>query len=489
VSQAPQCQFHYEGKVFDSSTAVRLLGLPERVTIVVIMESSSSVFSIPDGALAKSERSPADDEYLVALVCGRGPPIDVVSFARNAKASADRNDSTGQSTFGYCLQNGFGLSRDSPRAAHYYRLSAEQGNALGELRFGFCLEKGFGVAVCIPDAIQYFERALRHGHVEANFALRRCRNHTKRDDRGERPFETESFFSNPSRLPSNNLRNFSRQIPLKQLAVRESFQIDLFEDPENHSQTVVKMFHFSKSDPTERIAKELAILTEVRLRCFPRFVCWSPPFFEGRDEVAGQIGTEFCPNGSLDKVLELVRFGKVPSFWTHTNIAKLIVGTAIGLGHLHSLGIVHTDVKPENLLIDSEFQVRINGFSKARVDILQEQVRTHEPTPLYSAPEMFDEKQKKTGKVDVFSFAVIVLEILIGSASLREGSSQAICALWEVSANSAIKMAIERCWSRRPDDRPSFDEVVADFRTGEFKVYPDVDSNEVDLYTKSLCLD
>jgi hypothetical protein len=50
----------------------------------------------------------------------------------------------------------------------------------------------------------------------------------------------------------------------------------------------------------------------------------------------------------------------------------------------------------------------------------------------------------------------------------------------------SIKRVIERCWSLHPDERPLFDEVVAELRIGQFKVYPDVDSVEVESYLDGL---
>jgi serine/threonine protein kinase len=290
--------------------------------------------------------------------------------------------------------------------------------------------------------------------------------------------EAERVLSDPSRLPSNCLKCFDNHTLVEQLAAKSSTKVELVQDPETHSLIVVKTYRHPDDHTTERMVKEFAIIHDARFHCFPRFVGWFPPFFE----TGPQIATEFCPNGSLEQVLKLVRAGNPPQFWTHTNIAKFVVGVAIGLGSLHSLGIVHTDVTPQNLRIDSKFHVRISGLSHAKVANLSEEAKIHEPDPLYSAPEMENDDEAKTGKVDVFSFAAIVYEIMFGATAATERLRGERPSLPEGVLSNSIRRTTERCWSLHPDERPWFDEVVADLRIGDFKLYPDVDGVEVKSY-------
>jgi serine/threonine protein kinase len=202
-------------------------------------------------------------------------------------------------------------------------------------------------------------------------------------------------------------------------------------------------------------------------------------------------------NGSLEQVLEQVRCGNPPAFWTYTIIAKFIIGMAIGLGNLHSLGAIHAGVKPENLLIDNQFHVRICGFSNATLANSEQAMRIHVVTPLYSAPEMFTEEKRKTEKVDVFAFALIVYEILFDATVLPRSSNLAhvahcACrnarrpAIPDGAVPQVVKRLIKRCWSAEPDDRPWFEEVVSDLRICNFRLYPDVDANAIKSYVSTL---
>ena len=127
---------------------------------------------------------------------------------------------------------------------------------------------------------------------------------------------------------------------------------------------------------------------------------------------------EYMSNGSLDKWL----FDKNPEIlldWQHRK--KIILDIARGLTYLHEdcrQKIVHLDIKPQNILLDENFNAKVSDFGLSKlVDRDQSQVVTvMRGTPGYMAPEWLS--SVITEKVDVYSFGVVLLEILCGRRNL-----------------------------------------------------------------------
>ncbi|XP_059078212.1 G-type lectin S-receptor-like serine/threonine-protein kinase At2g19130 [Cryptomeria japonica] len=131
---------------------------------------------------------------------------------------------------------------------------------------------------------------------------------------------------------------------------------------------------------------------------------------------------EYMPNGSLNSLLfsgnsESKR--KVLDWKTRFEIA---LGTARGLLYLHEECrecIIHNDVKPENILLDSEFSPKLADFGMAKFvgRDFSRVLTTIRGTRGYLAPEWFS-GLPITCKVDVYSFGMTLLEIISGRRNL-----------------------------------------------------------------------
>ncbi|XP_040960723.1 G-type lectin S-receptor-like serine/threonine-protein kinase LECRK1 [Gossypium hirsutum] len=119
---------------------------------------------------------------------------------------------------------------------------------------------------------------------------------------------------------------------------------------------------------------------------------------------------EFMQNGSLSSFL----FGVPrPSWQQRLQIASMV---AKGLAYLHeecSKQIIHCDIKPQNILLDESFTAKISDFGLAKL-LMNDKTRTKtgiRGTKGYVAPEWF-RNTPVTVKVDVYSFGVMLLEII-----------------------------------------------------------------------------
>lgn len=113
-------------------------------------------------------------------------------------------------------------------------------------------------------------------------------------------------------------------------------------------------------------------------------------------------------------------------------IEKFITQISTALQHLHNNGIVHRDLKPENILLDEFDNIKISDFGSAtttslilqgqpsayRADSSSEEIGSSETglvgTSVYVAPELtkYAAKSIYSSKVDIYSFGIIVFEML-----------------------------------------------------------------------------
>ncbi|CAH8260992.1 unnamed protein product [Arabidopsis lyrata] len=123
---------------------------------------------------------------------------------------------------------------------------------------------------------------------------------------------------------------------------------------------------------------------------------------------------EFLPNDTLEFHLH-GKSGKVLDWATRLKIA---LGSAKGLAYLHEdchPKIIHRDIKASNILLDESFEAKVADFGLAKLS--QDNV-THVSTRImgtfgYLAPE-YASSGKLTDRSDVFSFGVMLLELVTG---------------------------------------------------------------------------
>ncbi|XP_059450656.1 cold-responsive protein kinase 1-like [Corylus avellana] len=150
---------------------------------------------------------------------------------------------------------------------------------------------------------------------------------------------------------------------------------------------------------------------------------------------------EYMANSSLDKFLFGERRGSLN--WKQRN--DIIMGTAKGLAYLHEefhVCIIHRDIKTGNILLDDDFQAKIADFGLAR---LLPEDKSHLSTRFagtlgYTAPEYAIHGQLSE-KVDIYSFGVVVLEIICGRR------------ISEVKNDPNGEYLLERAWKLYENDK------------------------------------
>ncbi len=123
--------------------------------------------------------------------------------------------------------------------------------------------------------------------------------------------------------------------------------------------------------------------------------------------------------------MELVRGVSLRQFIRQKSLSQkraleIVLQVAYALCHLHTHGVIHRDVKPENVLITETGEIKVIDFGIAQFkeEIPQERIEGRLiGTPSYMSPEQREHPEKVTFGSDVYSLGVIAYELILGRQS------------------------------------------------------------------------
>ncbi|CAI5975969.1 unnamed protein product [Closterium sp. NIES-65] len=91
-----------------------------------------------------------------------------------------------------------------------------------------------------------------------------------------------------------------------------------------------------------------------------------------------------------------------------------------GVKYIQSANILHRDLKPPNILIDGRCNIKITDFGLARTRVeTTDHLTKYVVTRYYRAPELLLNNQQYSASIDVWSVALIYLELVLGHIVLR----------------------------------------------------------------------
>lgn len=151
-------------------------------------------------------------------------------------------------------------------------------------------------------------------------------------------------------------------------------------------------------------------------------------------------------------------------------LLQIAFQVAIGIDYIHSKKIIHQDIKPGNILIeqvDGSPNAKITDFTTASVIVRDEQYGPYRGcTHAYAAPEALAQEEWITPKVDLWSWAVTVLQMFTGTVNWENGSMAGEYLErsyqpgqdnpeWLVPMPHSVFELLMECFQRVPEARPA----------------------------------
>ncbi|KAL5704815.1 hypothetical protein ACHQM5_023189 [Ranunculus cassubicifolius] len=214
----------------------------------------------------------------------------------------------------------------------------------------------------------------------------------------------------------------------------------------------------------ENFLREVMMLSRVKHENLVKFIgaCMEPRML---------IVMELMKGGSLKKYLMDMR-PCCPDLPTSICFALDIAQV---MECLHSNGIIHRDLKPGNLLLtEDRKRIKLVDFGLAREETVNEMMSSEVGTPRWMAPELYSsvtllhgEKKHYDHKVDIYSFSIVLWELLTNSTPFKGMSSvQAAYAIIKKerpsldNVPSELVPLLESCWAEDPAGRPEFSDII-----------------------------
>ncbi|KAM3362954.1 serine/threonine-protein kinase STY17 [Capsicum galapagoense] len=323
----------------------------------------------------------------------------------------------------------------------------------------FSTTDGFSLDVFVVDGWPYEETELLKSEVQKE--IMRSKEQPQFIASTNEPGQTSESASESVKIPTDGSDDWEidiRLLKFENKVASGSFG-DLYKGSYCSQEVAIKVLKPENlnMDMVKEFSQEVFIMRKIRHKNVVQFIgaCTRPPNL--------CIVTEFMTRGSIYTFLHKQRGAfKLPT------LLKVAIDVSKGMSYLHQNNIIHRDLKTANLLMDEHGVVKVGDFGVARVQAQTGVMTAETGTYRWMAPEVIEHKPYDH-KADVFSFGVVLWELLTGEIPyayltplqaaigvVQQGLRPTI----PKSTHPKLAELLEKCWQQDPTQRPDFSEIL-----------------------------
>ncbi|KAF2073595.1 hypothetical protein CYY_005084 [Polysphondylium violaceum] len=202
--------------------------------------------------------------------------------------------------------------------------------------------------------------------------------------------------------------------------------------------------------------REVTIMTLLDHKCFTKF------YGANKEDLNNLfLVSELVKGGSLSNLLLNKQVGL-----TYSQRLSIAIDIADAMNYLHSLNVIHRDLKSQNVLITEDLRAKVIDFGTSRAIDVSKQMTRNLGTSCWMAPEVF-KSQPYTESCDVYSFGIVLWELYCRLEPYEGVSSWTIPVIVCKGERPPIpsdcpadySKLIKSCWADKAKKRPTFNEI------------------------------
>lgn len=182
--------------------------------------------------------------------------------------------------------------------------------------------------------------------------------------------------------------------------------------------------------------------------------CLSHPNIVGIHDFGERDGLFYCLMEYIDGT-SLAELSMAQSL-TPTESLQIVSDICNAMQFAHDNGVVHRDIKPNNILVNTQGQVKIADFGLAKLNELDASVMTQLTqtrqvfgTPKYMAPEQTESAKEVDHRADIYSLGVVFYELLTGELPIGRFDLPSQRVQVDVKLDDVVLRALEKHPERR----------------------------------------
>lgn len=225
------------------------------------------------------------------------------------------------------------------------------------------------------------------------------------------------------------------------------------------SKVAIKQMQLDKQPKKDLIANEILVMKQSK---HPNIVNFRDAYILRGDL---WIVMDYMEGGSLTDVIS-------HNMMTEPQIGAVCRETLKGLNHLHNNGVIHRDIKSDNILLSLEGDIKLTDFGYcAQITDTQKRRNTLVGTPYWMAPEVITRKDYDA-RIDVWSMGIMVIEMIEGEPPYL--NEQPVKALYMIISNGTpeikepeqlsdtMRAFLDRCLRVNVEERATAKELLSD---------------------------